>query len=74
MSGLLCGPHRLTDKALRTRQAWPMLANASGTDANFIVVLHNDVSRPISKTDGSRCIDLSEVSACSDGMSSLVGS
>jgi hypothetical protein len=30
--------------------------------------------RHFSKTDGARCVDLPEVSACSDGMTTLVAS
>jgi hypothetical protein len=53
MSGLFCGPHNLADKALRARKATPMIANAAGTDANFIVALLHDVS-PLTREDRRR--------------------
>jgi hypothetical protein len=46
MSCLLCGPHDLADKALRTREATPMIANATGADANLIIALTHDTSPP----------------------------
>src|SRR5436309_58081 len=71
MSCLLCGPHDLADEALRTRGTTSAVANAAGADANLIIALIHDVSSP-ARSDGSRCVDFSDVSRCSDGMTTLV--
>jgi hypothetical protein len=67
MPGLPSGPHDLTDEGLWSRRFAPLIADATRTYQQFIVVRFHHVLHGLETRDGAGTVDLLGVSEKSAG-------